>query len=233
MCFFATLLSWTVFAQAENMSSDSYQIQFGNFNVTSGQKSSSSYSVTDTVGQIAPGEFTGTGYVVKAGFQYIYPFKTFSFKISKLTIALGDLTYGSFNTDSHTLIVDTDGAGGYAVRAFETHPLRLQNGTTTIPDTTCDAGTCSETTAQVWTDATNPGFGFNMTGDDVAADFVNSTYFRQFANLAGAESMQTIMSGSSMSTNRNATVTYKVAPQGNQEAGNYETLVVFTAIPTY
>lgn len=218
---------------AETMSSDSYKIQFGNFNMTSGEKSSASYKVTDTVGQTAAGAFTGSGYQVKAGFQYIYPFEKFSFTISSLTINLGDLTYGSFNSESHTVTVNTNGAGGYLVTVFETHPLRLQSGFSTIPDTTCDDGSCSETTASSWIDATKPGFGFNVFGDDVATDFVNMDYFRQFADLSNNEEMQTIMSGSGIARNRSATITYKAAPQGTQAAGVYETQIIYSAIPAY
>lgn len=234
----ATLLS-LLFASsislvsAETFTSSSYRIEFGNFNVTSGEKSSTSFKVTDTVGQIAPGEYDGTGYVVKAGFQYIYPFRKFSLKISKLTIDLGELTAGTFNTGSHTIIVDTEGAGGYAVNAFESHPLRLQDASTTIRDTLCDSGTCDETAAESWTNANNHGFGFNMTGNDIEPDFTNSNYFRQFADISNAETMQTIMSGNGVNVNRNATVTYKVSPSGSQEAGLYETLVTYTLVATY
>jgi len=215
------------------MLSPSYQIQFGNFNVTSGEKSSTSYKLTDTVGQIAPGAYDGTGYIVKSGFQYIYPFQTLSLKISKLTIDLGELTPRQFSSNNHTLTVDTNGAGGYSVQAAESHPLRLQSGITIIPDTTCDSGTCSESTASTWTTATNYGFGFNVSGNDVAADFSSANHYRQFANLAGAETFKTIMSGSGVSVNRVSTVTYKVAVSGSQNAGLYETLVIYNLIPTY
>lgn len=228
-CFFSNSLG----ALAERMTSDDYVIDFGNFNVTSGEKSSGNYKVTDTIGQIAPGEYDGTGYAVKAGFQYIYPFRNLSLKISKVTVDLGSLTSGSFNTDSHTLIVDTNGAGGYAVRAFENHPLRLQNSSTTIRDTLCDSGTCDENTAGSWTNANNYGFGFNMSGNDVSADFISTSYFRQFADISNSETMKTVMSGNGVSVNRNATVTYKASPEATQTAGLYETLVTYQLIATY
>lgn len=218
---------------AERMTSDEYVIEFGNFNVTSGEKSGATYKVTDTVGQIAPGEYDGTGYVVKAGFQYIYPFRQLSLKLSKVTVSLGTLTASSFNTDTHTIIVDTNGAGGYALKVSEIHPLRLQGGTATVKDTLCDSGTCDQTAAGSWTNASNDGFGFTLTGDDVAADFVSTNYFRQFADLSNSESAQTIMSGTGLSVNRSATVTYKAAPSGTQAAGNYETLVTYQLIPTF
>jgi hypothetical protein len=226
-------LSNAAWSLAERMSSDEYVIEFGNFNVTSGEKSSGNYKITDTVGQIAPDQYDGTGYAVKAGFQYIYPFNSLSLTISKVTVDLGVLTAGSFNSDSHTLIVNTNGAGGYAVKASEIHPLRLQNDSTVIRDTLCDSGTCDETTAGSWTNASNHGFGFNVSGDDIEADFVSLNFFRQFANLANGESMQTIMSGSGVSVNRTSTVTYKVAPEATQVAGTYETVVTYQLIPTY
>lgn len=201
--------------------------------MTSGEKSSASYNLTDTVGQIAPGEYSGTGYVVKSGFQYIYPFRSLSLKLSKITIDLGELTPDTFSSDDHTIIVDTDGAGGYSVQTFEYHPLRLQSGSDTIPDTTCDTGTCTESVAQAWTDPENYGFGFNIDGDDVESDFVSTNYYRQFADISNAETMQTIMSGTGINTNRNATVTYKVSASGGQAAGLYETTVVYSLIPSY
>ena len=84
-----TVLIWLFLAAtpavfAENMSSDSYQIRFGNFNVTSGTKTSPSYSLTDTVGQTAAGPFSSPSYQAKAGFQYIYPFFRFPSLIADL-----------------------------------------------------------------------------------------------------------------------------------------------------
>lgn len=219
--------------KAETMQSSSYQIQFGNFNVTSGEKSSTSYTLTDTVGQISPGQYDGSGYVVKAGFQYIYPFNQTSLRISKLTIDLGELTPNQFSTNTHTLTVSNQGAGGYVVTAQESHPLRIQSGSATIPDTTCDAGTCDESAASTWTNPSNYGFGFNLSGDDVESDFSTLNHFRQFANLASAETPQTIMSGSGVALNRESTVTYKVSISGSQQAGLYETLVTYNLLPTY
>jgi hypothetical protein len=220
---------------AERLESNSYVIQFGNFNMTAGEKSSASYNVTDTVGQTGAGPYGQYGvsnYFIGGGFQYIYQIDEFFFKISKLYIDLGELSSTAHKTDSHTLTISTRNAG-YNVYAYEQHPLRHTNGLYTIPDTTCDAGTCSQTTAALWQTQTIPGFGFNMTGNDIPADFVNANYFRQFANEAGAEAMQIVMSSPNVSNNRQATVTYKAGISGNQAAGRYETAIVFVAVPTY
>ncbi len=220
---------------AERLESNSYLIQFSNFNVTSGSKSSTTYNVTDTVGQTAAGaygEYGTSDYFVGAGFQYIYQIKDFSFVISDLTMNLGELTQGAFGTDSHTLTITTRGAGGYSIYAIEDHPLRSENDDE-IVNTTCDAGTCTTTTAGIWTNTAISGFGFNMVGDDVPGDFVNNTYFRPFANAETAQPMRVVMSSSNVAIDRQSTVTYQAAKSGSTAAGNYETAVSFVAVPGY
>ncbi len=221
---------------AERLESDSYVITFGNFNVTSGEKSSTSYNVTDTVGQTGAGPYGQYGsstYFVGSGFQYIYQIDDFSFQISKTLIALGELAELTHSTDSHTLTITTKGAGGYSVYAFEKHPLRQVEGSEEIPDTTCNAGTCTHITAGVWNDQSVAGFGYNMSGNDIPANFIDSTYYKSFANDEAAEAMQVVMSSSNVANARQSTVTYKAGIGGSQAGGNYETAVVYVAVPGY
>ncbi len=224
-------------ALAERMESSSYVIQFGNFNMGSGSQSSASYKLTETLGQIAPGpygQYGSSGYFVGGGFQYIHQIQEFSFSISKTSIDLGVLTPNSHNTDSHTLTINTRGAG-YVVYAYEKQPLTLiTNNSVTIPDTTCDTGGCSETQADTWINPSIGGFGFNISGDGTPSDFVSSDYFRQFANQAQGESMQVVMSSNNIATNDQATVTYKAGlTSGSQAAGTYTTYISYVAVPTY
>ncbi len=221
---------------AEEMESNSYRVQFGNFNMSSGRQTGDSYTLSNTVGGVAIGpygQYGSSNYFIGGGFQYVYQIDYFTFSISKLNIELGELFAGSFKTDSHTISITTNGASGYSVYAFENHPLKNTNGNETIPDTTCDASDCDETTATSWTNPAQAGFGFNMSGDDIAADFVNGNYFRQFADNEASESMQEIMGSSSVALNRSATVTYKASMPGNQASGNYQTGIVFVAVPGY
>ncbi len=237
ICLGVTLSTLAAFPTlAQRLESDSFVIQFGNFNMTSGEKSSTTYDLTDTVGQSFAGPFGAYGssnYFVGAGFQYIYQINPFRFTISDTTVDLGELTVGSHNTANNVLTITTGGASGYTVYAYELYPLRHQNGGADIPDTTCNAGTCDETTAQIWTTGTVPGFGFNATGATVPTDFVNSTYFRQFANREAAETMQVVMSSNNIGEADQATITYKAGISGTQAAGNYQTGVVYVAVPGY
>jgi hypothetical protein len=222
-------------SHAENLRSDSYYLQFGNFNITSGKKTGDSYVLTDTVGATAIGPYGSYGtsnYFIGSGFQYIYQIDQFQFQISKLNIQLGELLYGAFGTDFHTLNITTNGASGYQVYAFETRPLRAVSGTEEIANTLCNSS-CSTSAAGVWTDATQAGFGYSMSGDDVPPDFVNSNYFRPFANNEIGEAMQIVMSSNSVALDRTATVTYQAAPAGSQAAKTYETSIVFVAVPGY
>lgn len=217
--------------RGETMNSNNYTIRTGNFNITSGLKSSSSYSLTDTVGQTVANYFSGTGYHVKAGFQYLYTLYNFSFSISDLSINL-TLTPNTFSTDSHDLIVTAPGQG-YSVSVYETEKLKLSGGLDTIPDTTCDSGPCTETSAEPWTTPTNNGFGYNLTGSDISSDFVSSSYFRPFPDFSLGETPAIIMSSVEAGKNRTATVTYKLSPSGSQASGTYSTNIIYIATPTY
>ncbi len=221
---------------AETLESNNFVIQFSNFNIGSGSVDSASYNVTETLGQTAAGPFGQYGSsnsFVGSGFQYIYQLDNFSFEISKLQIDLGTLTPDSHNTDSHTLSITTRGGGGYIVYAYELRPLQLPDGGAAIPNTSCDAGTCTTSTAGIWSDQTVPGFGYNMSGHDIPVTFASSSYFRPFADQSLAQPMQPVMSSDNVALRRQATVTYKAGVAGDQAEGNYETGVAFVAVPGF
>ena len=228
------LLQVTVTANAvERMESNSYKIRWPNLNMTSGSKSSDNYNILDTVGQTAPGEYDSAGFKVKAGFPYIKTIIPFSFTISDLSMDFGSLTPGVFSTQTNTLTISSGGAGGYSVTAAENNPITAQAGSATIPDTTCNAGTCSQTTAGVWNDTSKYGFGYNMSGNDVPAAFVDSTYFKQFSDASLSETAQAVMASGNVGKSRTATVTYKINIAATQTAGDYENALTFIATPTY
>lgn len=236
--FLSIFLSLKVLpALAERLESSSYIIQFGNFNITAGEKSNANYKVTDTVGQTGAGpygEYGVSNYFVGGGFQYIYQIQEFSFSISKLLINLGELTAGSHNTDSHTLTITTRGSDGYKVYAYEQNELKhTVTPGVYIPNTTCDAGTCTHIAAGIWSNPLVDGFGFNMSGDDIPADFVTGSHFRSFADRANAEEMQVVMESPDIVRNAQSTVTYKAGLSGSQAAGTYTTAVVYVAVPGY
>ena len=234
-CLYLLSIFIPSFIYADNLDSDNYTIQMGNINMTSGRKSSSSYTLTDTVGQTFQGQFDSNGYVLLAGFQYIHSLTTFSFSISDLTIDFGSLTPSTPQTATNQLTVRT-GSVGYAVTAIENHALQIPSAAATIPDTSCDpATTCTISDANVWSDTSAYGFGYNMSGDDInSSDFIDSTYFRPFANDSNADNPVSVMSRDAAATSSaTSTVTYKLNVSPTQEAGTYTNLIQYIATPTF
>lgn len=226
------LIGFAPLSGAADMTSPAYQIQFPNLNMMAGQKSSENYKLGDTAGQTGSGLYASTGYKVRAGFWYIKSIIPFSFAISSMAVNFGTIAAGTPSTQTNTLTVSAGGAGGYQVTGQENYPLKMATGTT-IPDTTCDSGTCSETTAGVWVNNTTYGFGYNMSGNDVPAAFIDSTYYKQFADRSLGESAQIVMSSINVGKSRQATVTYKVNVSGAQAAGVYRNMITFIATPSF
>jgi len=226
---------------AQSFDSSSYHIDWGNFNMTSGKKTSTNYQLTDTVGQNAPGKFTSSGFVVKAGFQYIYDsMEKFSFSISDISIDFGSLSPSVGTTQSNTITITTPSGHGYEILAIANQPLSNINSQT-IPDTSCDSS-CSISTSGIWTSNSKYGFGFNAIGinsSGVATNigtssyFSDSTYYRPFAATSKSENPQTIMSEDSSVTDHSARITYKINISTYQPSGDYQNLINFIAVPKY
>jgi hypothetical protein len=219
---------------SQTFDSNSYHIDFGNFNMTSGRKSSGTYTLTDTVGQNAPGQYDSNGFTVKAGFQYLYEQNVpFSFQISNLDLNFGNLVPNIGSTITNTLTISTPTAHGYDIFTIANHPLKTLGANSTIPDTKCDSGTCSESISAVWTNSSTYGFGLNANGNGTSSYFTDSTYFRQFADNSLGETAKIIMSENSRVEDHSAVITYKVNISPNQSAGTYQNSINFIAIPKY
>lgn len=221
---------------ADDLKSPTFEIQMSTVNITGGRKTNPSGSIilTDTVGQTFQGRFDSNGFVILAGFQYINTLIPFTFKISDLDIDFGSLAINIPSLQSNELTITTGSAFGYTVKAIEDHPLRMSNGVTTIPDTSCDLATpCIQTDADIWSDNARTGFGYNMSGTDVDTnDFQNSNYYRPFP-VQNVDQPAIVMSKGGVATSSAATVTYKVNIDGNQAAGTYQNSIQYIAIPSF
>lgn len=218
---------------ADNLNSTNYRIKFSNINIAAGADQSSSYNMNTSIGQTMAGKFDSAGYTVKAGFQYLNSIIPFRFSVSSIHINLGTLLPQTPSTASTVLTVSFGGAGQYQVTAIEDTTLKTLTGSS-IPDTSCDSGTpCTKTSSNVWSSSSRYGFGYNMSGNDVPADFTDSTYYRPFANAASSDSPVTVMSNTNVGRNRQATMTFKTNISAVQPAGSYQTVIRFIATPSY
>lgn len=96
---------------AVDMESSRFKIESANTSSAAGNKASTNYKLSDTIGQVAAGEFSSTGYVVKAGFQYINSVIPFRFTISNTNISLGNLVPNTPSTATTTLTIYFGSAG--------------------------------------------------------------------------------------------------------------------------
>lgn len=235
------LLFLPIVSLAQSFNSPSYNIDWGNFNMTSGKKTSTNYQLTDTVGQNAPGKFTSSGFTVKAGFQYIYDsLEKFSFSISDISLDFGTLIPSVGSTQSNTVTITTPSGKGYEILAIANHPLQTVNSAT-IPNTNCDTS-CNSSSSNTWILSNRYGFGFNAigintsgvaTGIGTSNYFPTTNHFRPFASLSQSDTPKVFMSENSPVKDHSARITYKINISPNQSSGFYENLVNIIAIPKY
>lgn len=220
------------------MSNSNYILNMANLNSGGGYQNNSNYKLGSTVGQTAPGLSTGTNYILQSGFWYGSASSSatilFSFSLSSTSIDFGTLTPTNPITRTGLLTVTSGNATGYTVTAIENHPL--SNGTTTIPDTTCDAGTCTQNTPSAWTSTLTYGFGYrcdNITGSSCATGLSNTTFYQQFASTSQNEAPVAVMTGTNSLPSNQAQITYKVNISGAQPAGTYSNAITYIATPTF
>lgn len=221
--------------RAVTMNSNSFQIESASINDATGNKSSTNYRLSDTLGQLAAGEFSSNGYIIKAGFQYLRIIVPFSFTVSNTRINFGQMIPDTPKTDTTNLIVSLGGARQYQVTAEELGPLRLIGQSSTIPNTACDGGvnTCTIARAKPWNSRSSYGFGYNMSGQDVPADFFDLTYYRPFPDQTASETSAVVMSNTTAEKRRQSTATFKLNVSNLQAPGSYRTIVNYVAIPGY
>ena len=230
------LLTTAPAARALTMSNADYIIQMGNLNSGAGKGTNSQYGLGVTLGQIAPGLYSGTNYKVRAGFQYVLSLIHFSFRISPLTIDFGTLTPTNFVSRTQTLTVSNGSAYGYAVTATENHQLLVPATGALIPSTSCDSGTCTTNTATAWTNTFAFGFGYRCeysAGSICASDFNGSNLYRPFADKSLGQSPQVVMSSPNVTASKSETITYKVNVSASQAAGDYSNVIEYIATPTF
>ncbi len=156
------------------------------------------------------------------------------------SVPFGGMALNTFKTLAQDLTVSTNASGGYVVTSSENDQLGLGGATTPfIPDTTCDGGTCTESSAVEWATATNNGFGYSLENVDAASiafeyDTSGDTFrSKQFADITGAETPQTIFSSTTVANAENAYVCYRLSVGATQAAGDYENQITYTATGTF
>src|SRR6266851_3043418 len=100
------------------------------------------------------------------------------------SVPFGTVSLNTFYIGCQDLVVSTNAGDGYSLATQESSAMRTANGLYTIPDTTCDGGTCSESVAGAWTNAAKNGLGHtcaNQVNHDCSSAYSGGTNFLQFA----------------------------------------------------
>jgi hypothetical protein len=230
--FHAFTLSQT---HAQTMTNGNFNVQGGNFNSFSGAASNpQGNKVSFTSGETGSEGFTGSNYKIKAGFQNINSSTSFTFSISSTSLNFGDLKPGEPVTRTNLLTISSNSAPGYSVKASENHEPQVLNGAS-IPDTTCDNGSCSQTTAAVWSSPLTYGFGYrcdNKLSSGCSPDFSQTDSFRQFSNSSNKEEPVDIMQGIGTKLSHQSQITYKINIPNTQPAGMYQNSILYIAVPS-
>ena len=153
------------------------------------------------------------------------------------TVSFGTLNLSSFNTLAQRFSCTTNAKSGYVVQVYENSPLTNYNTGTTIPDTDCDAGTCTTTSEQEWdTDvgASKSEFGYSLESINGATAFSHNNIFNAKPFGVGSANAQTIMSASTTpSSVDQAYICYRITANNFQEAGTYQNSINFVATATF
>jgi hypothetical protein len=151
------------------------------------------------------------------------------------SVPFGTVSANSFYQGCQDLIISTNAGGGYSLTGQESSALLTSNGTS-IPDTRCDAGTCTESAAAAWATASNNGFGHTCANQggvhDCAAAYSAGVNFKQFANIAGGEAAQAIMTSSTPAA-ATGRVKYRLSRSAGQSAGTYTNIVDYILTGTF
>ena len=154
---------------------------------------------------------------------------------SSISVPFGTLfPANTFFFGCQDLVVSTNAGGGYSLTVQEQTLMQTPGGFS-IPQTTCDGGACTLTTAAAWTTPTNNGFGHtcrNQTNHDCAATYSSGSNFRPTANVAAGDTPQTIMA-SSTPASATGRIKYRISAGSSQPAGDYKTIITYTITPTY
>jgi hypothetical protein len=166
-CASSVLLS---IAHAQVMDSTNYSIQFDSVNIGGNRSTSSSYTIEDTVGEVATGNSTSTNYQVKAGYQQMNESSISIEVVNSVGLSnISGLSGGSSQGET-TWKVTTDNPAGYSmsIKSTTTPAMRSTAGAS-VADYAPAASSTPDYTFTIT--PTTSAFGFSPEGVDVYSRF--------------------------------------------------------------
>lgn len=212
---------------AVEMESPRFRIESGSIDFSVPEKTTTTQSFSTPEIE----KFDSEGLIMKTDNQTTES-TPFRFVLEKSLLSMGNAVPGTPAVVSSTVSV-SGGRTVYQVLVDESDFLKKLSGET-IPDTTCNSQKkCTPKIAAPWNSVSTYGFGYTAEGQDVAADFINTDYFRPFPNRKKNDGSVVFMKGFEKSDEKHSTITLKTILSAIQADGTYENTVTFTATPGY
>ena len=175
----------------------------------------------------------GVNFKVNSGFTNLNQKVPFTIGLSARLVDFGKLS--PTNPIIRTAVLSLEGLPlhGYSVLAFENHSLEKND--ISIPDTTCDNGTCTQENADEWINTLTYGFGFrcdNLKGMGCDISFISANYYKQYPNISNSHIPLPVIKGIG-SKDIEAKLSHKVNISPNMPDNVYSNQITFIAIPNF
>lgn len=147
------------------------------------------------------------------------------------TVPFGSIVNGAtFYNMAQTHTITTNATNGYSLTVAEDGAMSKDGeGVTTIPNTTCDAGTpCSDTVADAWTDASNHGLGYTLANISGGHQSFSAPNYKAFSTTQRA-----IMSHTEKVSGDSIYTCYRLSIDATQDAGYYFNKLTYIATPLF
>lgn len=219
-------INFPFFANAQTMSNDYYMLQ---------QKDINDRTLRKPIQQNPPNAIQPISGTVISGFEGFDNKSPLVFSISQTLIDFGTLSPNNpvLRTDKLTIL--TGSVYNYSVLSFENYQLSSEKGDS-IPDTTCDNGSCNEAVTASWSNPLTFGLGYrcdNLTGADCGNGFSDRAFYKQFADSSKSKTQQPILSGIGSPGEKKAQITYKINISASQAQSTYSNVITYIAVPGF
>lgn len=214
---------------AQDLSSPNYKIDSPTIEIST-RNDSSANQTNSTDNSEFINNYKKAGYLLRSN-PYQKDTKGLSIEISEDTILHPNLS--AFIPSSRSIDITIEGADyGYKLKAAEDN--QLKNDFITIPDTSCDQSPirCSVIHASAWK-GNSLGFGYNVSSEDGAEDFIDSSYYRPFPNLSQADGAEVVAQNYFPKDSTSLTLTTKIVTVSEKDETMFTNQIYISLIPNY
>lgn len=232
--YFSCILFPKINSYAYEGVSETKRIEWGNLNTFSERKTSETFYLVDTGGQLGIDVYTSANYKIMAGFGFYYSLIPFTFQIdSETSFNFLQLKPNHPQTATSILNVTSGAAHGYTVTVKQNHQLeKVDKPSTFIQDTIGDNSDITHLQEGLWASNTTHGFGYTLD-NLVGTDAVFTTGYRQFADESNNEQPVIIVENTGVTRTSSVRVGYKINIGGSQEAGYYTSKIYYNCTGTF